>query len=230
MALFRHEDDTWMFTLIGMVGREPPTDRDEMLAYAEDFAPSHVMAALRDAEPLADLARHRVPSSQWRRYDKLRRFPAGLLVFGDAICSFNPIYGQGMTVAALEALALRGCLRDGERDLARRYFGATAKAIRVAWQLAAGGDLLMPEVEAPRPLSMRLTHRYVEWLAGAMERDTIVAEQFSKVSTMLEAPSRLLRPALIMRAAAVKRRHRGPTTHAVEPSAAASRSRSSSVL
>ena len=220
MALFGNENNTWMFTVAGMVGREPPGELAEMLAFVEEFAPAHVLAAMRAGEPLAEVARYRMPSSQWRRYDKMRRFPAGLLVFGDAICSFNPIYGQGMTVAALEALVLQRCLRRGQDGLARRYFRATAKVIGAAWQLAAGGDLSLPEVEGPRPLPMRIANKYVDRVLAAAESDTVVAEQFSKVGMLIDPPTRLLRPAVITRVATVNlRRRRGD--HAATASAAA---------
>jgi len=217
MVLFRNENNTWMFTAIGMVGREPPGELAGMLAFVEDFAPAHVVAAIRTGEPLAEITRYRMPSSQWRRYDKMRRFPAGLLVFGDAICSFNPIYGQGMTVAALEALALQRCLRRGEDGLARRYFHATAKAVGVAWQLAAGGDLSLPEVEGPRPLSVRVANKYVDRVLAAAESDIVVAEQFAKVVGLIDPPTSLFRPSVIARVATANRRRRQSDHAVMEP-------------
>jgi hypothetical protein len=206
MASAGNENDTWMFTVGGMVGLEPPSEPAEMLAFVEGLVPAHVLAAIRAAEPVTDVCQFRYPESRWRRYDKMRRFPAGLLVVGDAICSFNPIYGQGMTVAALQALALRQCLQRGANGLARRYFRAAAKPIGVAWRFAVGGDLNLPEVEGPRPLSLRLANKYVERLQTAAESD--LAKQFTKVVALVDAPTRLLQPHMITRVAAANLRRR----------------------
>jgi 2-polyprenyl-6-methoxyphenol hydroxylase-like FAD-dependent oxidoreductase len=202
MALFSYEDNTWLLTTVGLAGHEPPADLAGMLRFIEDFTPPAVLSALQCAEPLGEVARYRTPSSRWRRYDKMRRFPAGLLVFGDAICSFNPIYGQGMTVAALEAVALDRCLRRGQDNLAPRFFRAAAKPIGVAWQLAVGGDLALPEIEGPRSLSVRLTNKYVDRVQTAAETNLAVAGQFLKVAGFSSPPASLFAPSVVLRVAA----------------------------
>ncbi|WP_051574248.1 NAD(P)/FAD-dependent oxidoreductase [Mycobacterium sp. URHB0044] len=206
MFLTGYEDDTWIFTVFGMVGHEPPRDLEGMLSFAQGYAPPHLLAAVRAGEPIAPVVQHRMPSSQWRRYDKMRRFPDGLLVCGDAICSFNPIYGQGMSVAALDALALREALRHGVADLPRRYFRAAAKSIGVAWQLAAGSDLAFPEVEGRRTPAMRVSNRLVDSVLTACETDRMVGAQFFRVSALIDPPTRLLRPSFISRVATVNLR------------------------
>ena len=177
-----------------------------MLEFAADFAPAHVLEAIRTAEPLGEVVHHGVPSNRWRRYDKMRRTPEGLLVVGDAVCSFNPIYGQGMTVAALEATVLRDCLRRGDRGLPRRFFRASARKVRVAWQTAVGSDLKLPEVVGPRPLSMRITNAFLEPVLTAVEVDPVVAGQFMRVTAMIDPPARLLRPSILLRVVLANRR------------------------
>jgi 2-polyprenyl-6-methoxyphenol hydroxylase-like FAD-dependent oxidoreductase len=207
VSVFGYENDTWLLTIQGILGQETPFDHAEMLEFAASVAPDHVVAALHAGRPIGDVARHRIHSNRWRRYDKLRRLPSGLLTIGDAICSFNPIYGQGMTVAAMDALVLRDCLRDGGPDLPRRFFTSSAKGIGVAWQMAVGSDLALPELEAKRPLSVRLPNAYNDWVLFAAESDLHVAEQFWKVLNLVERPSHLLRPSVMMRVAMARLRH-----------------------
>ena len=220
MFLLGYENDTWIFTVFGMVGHEPPGDLAGMLSFAQEYTPAHVLAAVRAAEPLGEVIRHRMPSSQWRRYDKMRRFPEGLLVCGDAICSFDPIYGQGMTVSALDAVALRDCLVRSRHDLARRYFRAAAKSIGVAWRMGAGSDLAFPEVQGRRSLSMRMTNRLADWVLTACESDAVVVEKFFRVNNLIDPPVRLMHPSFISRVAAVNLRRR-QGEHATSATAAA---------
>ena len=191
-----------------MAGLEPPSQRADMLDFAADLAPAHVLAALRAAEPLEDVSHYRVPSNRWRRYDKMRRTPEGLLVVGDAVCSFNPIYGQGMTVAAIEATVLRDCLRRGERELPRRFFRASARYVRLAWQTAVGSDLALPEISGARPFLMRISNAYLERVLTAAESDAAVAGRFIRVIGMVDPPSRLARPAFVLRVVRTNLRRR----------------------
>ncbi len=210
MFLSGYENDTWMFTVFGMVGHQPPRDLAGMLSFAEEYCPAHLIAAVRAAAPIGDVAHHHMPSSQWRRYDKMSRLPDGLLVCGDAICSFNPIYGQGMTIAALEAVALQACLRRGDTNLPRRYFRASAKPIGVAWQMVASLDLAFPAVVGQRSRWLRVATWLVDWALTASESDPVVAVRFFRVNSLIDAPIRLLHPTFIWRAvvATLRRRRR----------------------
>lgn len=205
VGLLHCENDTWMFTVIGIAGQEPSGDLSAMCDFVADCAPAHLLDAVRRAEPIGEPTRHKMPCSQWRRYDKLRRFPEGLLVTGDAVCSFNPVYGQGMTVAALEALTLRDCLSSGTDDLARRFFRAAAAPIRQAWRLSTNPDLALPEIEGTAPLSARLLNGYVDRVLTAAESDVAALDQFVRVTSLVDPATRLLRPGMIWRALRARR-------------------------
>lgn len=200
------ENDTYMLGVQPMAGRQPPGDRASLFACLADMAPPHVLAAARSAEPLADISHYRFASNRWRRYDTLPRTPDGLIVVGDAICSFNPVYGQGMSVAAIEGVILRDCLLQGDRNLPRRFFRASAKEIRVPWQVAVSSDLSLPQIPGKRPLSVRITNAYLDRLLAAAETDPAVVQQFLRFMGMVDNPSQLLRPSTMLRVVEASRK------------------------
>jgi 2-polyprenyl-6-methoxyphenol hydroxylase-like FAD-dependent oxidoreductase len=199
MAMFAEEDDRWVVTVFGYQGHHPPTDPEGFLGFVQAVAPADVFAVLRDAEPLDDVVSYRFRANLRRRYEKLRRFPAGLLVLGDATCSLNPVYGQGMSVAALQAAALREALAGGDRDLPRRFFRAAAKPVAMAWGTMVGAELTLPQVEGPRPLPVRVLNAYARRVGVAATRDPVVAERFLRVAALQDPPPRLFRPSTARR-------------------------------
>lgn len=210
-VMFRCEKDTWVIGAGTLGGVRPPTTPADLLDFGEGIAPPYALAAARAAEPLAGVSVHQYPSNRWRHYDRMRRVPAGFVVMGDAMCSFNPIYGQGMTIAAIEALILGDCLRRGDTDLPRRFYRATAKPIRVAWQTAVGSDLALPEVAGRPSMAMRLTNAYTDRVLAAAEVDPVVTQDFMRVIGMVAAPSRLMQPSFMLRVAQAHRaRRRAP--------------------
>jgi 2-polyprenyl-6-methoxyphenol hydroxylase-like FAD-dependent oxidoreductase len=208
----QQENDRWVLTLIGYRGFHPPTDPDGFLEFARGVVPARVFKAIREAEPLDDPIAHRYRASVRRRYDRLRRFPGQLLVFGDAMCSFNPVYAQGMSAAALQAVALRDCLARGPKDLAPRFFKTAGRRIEVAWQMAVGGDLALPEVGAPRPLPSRIFNAYINRVLSTAEHDWTVAERFIQVSSLLAPPTLLVKPSTLRRVLFAGLKHHAMTS------------------
>jgi 2-polyprenyl-6-methoxyphenol hydroxylase-like FAD-dependent oxidoreductase len=188
-----------MLSLTGILGDHPPADPAGFMAYARSLAAPEIYAAVRDAEPLDEPVTFRFPASVRRRYERLSRFPAGLLVIGDAVCSFNPVYGQGMTAAALQAVVLGRQLRSGSGPRPDRYFRAISRVIDAPWDISAGGDLSFPGVEGPRPLKVRLGNAYLSRLQAAAVHDARVTGAFFRVAGLIDPPPALLRPQLVFR-------------------------------
>ncbi|WP_212822644.1 FAD-dependent monooxygenase [Catellatospora sp. TT07R-123] len=183
----------------GVLGEQPPTEDEEMLAFAQSLAAPQVAEIVKSAQPLTDAVSMRYPASVRRRYERLRRFPDGYLVVADALCSFNPIYGQGMTVAALEALLLRRLLATGAPDLSRRFFRGSARLIDGPWAIAVGTDLRFPGVDGPRSAKVRFVNAYVHRLHAAATADPALGAAFLRVLNLVDPPTALLRPGTVLR-------------------------------
>jgi 2-polyprenyl-6-methoxyphenol hydroxylase-like FAD-dependent oxidoreductase len=217
-ALLRLEGDRWMLTLVGVLGDYPPTDPDGFVAFARSLRFPDSYQASRGGAPLEDPVGFRFPASVQHRYERLARFPDGLLVVGDAICSFNPIYGQGMSVAAAQALALRRHLAGGTRPQPRRLFAALARVVEVPWQIAVGADLVFPGVQGRRTVKVRLVNAYLARLHAAAAHDAALAAAFMRVAGLVAPPESLLRPGVVLAVArgslrpavGTRRRHRHP--------------------
>ena len=209
-VLAAQEDGRHIVTLGGMLGDHPPTDLDGFHDFARSLAFADVADALVGAEPLDDGVAFRFPASVRRRYERLPDFPARLLVIGDAVCSFNPIYGQGMTVAAMEAATLRAQLARNPVPDPRRWFRAVGRVVDSPWQVAVGADLAFPEVPGRRTAQLRMVNAYLSRLHAAASTDSALGAAFLRVLGLLDRPEGLLRPDRVVRVAAAHLRGRVP--------------------
>ncbi|MBP0590840.1 monooxygenase [Paraburkholderia sp. LEh10] len=199
-AMLAQESDSWIVSTGGFLGDEAPDDDRGFLAYLATLPTMQIHDVIASAEPLGDYRRYRYGYSLRRRYEKLARFPGNYLVFGDAICSFNPVYGQGMTVAAQEALTLQQCLlHAGSNELARRFFRAATKIVDIPWDIAVGNDLRNPHVEGARSSMLRFINWYIGKLHVAATRDSTLTTAFLNVVNLMIPPSSLLDPAIAWR-------------------------------
>ncbi|MFF7210893.1 FAD-dependent oxidoreductase [Streptomyces sp. NPDC008238] len=197
--VLRQEGDRFSLALTGMLGEEPPTDPAGMLAFAESLGAPEILEVMKSAEPLSDPVKMRYPHSVRRHYEKSNGHPEGFVVLGDALCSFNPVYGQGMSVAAMEAVLLRRLLREGDENLARRFHRSVAKLLDTPWALSAGGDLRFPEVEGKRTPVDGVMNRYLDRYRRAATVDAHLGRALLGVINLLDPPTRLLAPSLVLR-------------------------------
>jgi 2-polyprenyl-6-methoxyphenol hydroxylase-like FAD-dependent oxidoreductase len=198
-VLLSQEGNRWLLTVAAYLGEQIPLDHAGLKAYVRGMATPAIYEGIKDAQPLGDPVGHKIPSNLRRRYERLAGFPAGYLVMGDALCSFNPIYGQGMSVAALEAQALHSCLTRGEAQLAPRFFRQASKIVDIPWSTAVGNDLRFPDVEGPRTRMTRFVNWYVGKLHHAAHQDAELSIAFLKVVNLLAPPPSIMRPAILWR-------------------------------
>lgn len=197
-ALGLLEGDVGMVTLAGMHGDRPPLDAAGFDAFAASLPIPDISAAIGGADAIDDPIPHRFPASTFRRYERGRHPPAGFVAVGDAVCSLNPIYGQGMTLAALAADSLRRELAGG-RFSPRRHARRVARVVRPAWQMAAGADLQLPGATARPSRRQRAVGAYIGRFQVAAANDEALSRAFAAVAGLVDPPTRLLHPKLASR-------------------------------
>ncbi|MEU5921306.1 FAD-dependent oxidoreductase [Streptomyces sp. NPDC047141] len=196
--LSRIEDGLVVVSLTGVLGDSAPADLEGFLEWTRTLPVSDIHDVIHDAEPVDDGAVFRYPASQRRRYERLSRFPGNFLVVGDAACSFNPVYGQGMTVSALEALVLREHLGRGAVD-PKAFLADIAGTIELPWQLSASADLGYPEVEGERTPEWEAAGGYMAALHAAATVDGEVTATFMRVMGLVATPDALMSPDMLRR-------------------------------
>ena len=202
-ALFPLEHDRWICGVVGINGEAVPTDDVGFLDFAETLPTPDIAHVIRKQEALTPVAVHRFPSSQRRHFEKLGKLPLGLVALGDSMCSFNPIYGQGMAVAALQAQALGQTLNDhpsSTAEFGRVYYKRSAAALSVPWQFAAGGDFQWPGTTGARPRGIGVSNRYAARITRAGHRNGKVADRFFLVQQLLAPPAALMSPSMMWNA------------------------------
>jgi 2-polyprenyl-6-methoxyphenol hydroxylase-like FAD-dependent oxidoreductase len=207
-VLFPVEGDRWMVTLVGWFGDHPPADDAGFLEFARSLDAPDLHAAIRDAEPLSPTALHRFPSDRRRHYERLAHLPDGVVALGDAFCSFNPIYGQGMTTGVLGARTLDRCLNDRGRragaagldGFSQRFHRRLARIIDSPWLLTTAEDLRSPAAVGRRPPWLGLAHWYTDRIHRLSWSDRVVGRRFLEVMHLSASPCALFHPYVILRA------------------------------
>lgn len=195
------EGGRWLVTLAGYGSDYPPTDEEGFMAFAQRLATPAIYDALRAARPLSSISGYQRTENRLRHYERLRQRPEGVIALGDAVCAFNPVYGQGMSVSGLAALTLDACLRQqtdhNGRGLAERFQRQLAQVNRIPWLLATGEDFRWPTTTGGRPnWTTRLAHRYIEQVLDLIPEDRRISQTFFEVTHLMRHPAALFRPAI----------------------------------
>ncbi len=197
------EDGRWSVSLSGWLKDYPPTEEAGFLEYARSLPNPALYELIKDAEPLTTAVSYRFAANRRRYYERMSRLPEGFVVLGDALCSFNPVYAQGMTVAALEVELLQTCLQQrllrqrGLSGLPRQFQKAVARPVSAAWMFTTSEDFRYPATQGKRPVGIGLFQWYTRRLLEAAAKNPRLALRFYHVMHMLKPPTTLFAPQVL---------------------------------
>ena len=202
--LFPIEKQRWLLSVGGNHGDAPPGDRAGFMDFVKSLRTSTIHDAVRDARPVTDIVRYQLPCSIRRHFERLESFPAGLLATGDALCRFNPVFGQGMSVAAQEAVILDRLLAEDipMTRLARDFFAAIQDTLATPWGVAVS-DFVYPATRGVRPPDLAQRLQYGMAMTKLAAQDPEVHRLTAEVSQLLKPQAALREPSLAARVMAL---------------------------
>jgi 2-polyprenyl-6-methoxyphenol hydroxylase-like FAD-dependent oxidoreductase len=198
------ENNCWQVNLTHMHGEPAPANVGDFIAFARTLRTQTIHNAIAAAEPIGPIHRFGFPCSIRRRFEALDRFPDCLVPLGDAICRFNPAYGQGMSVAAQEAGALRRLMdarvshADPLRGLARPFFAAVQSFLAAPWAVAEG-DFVHEKTRGQRPDDLHQRLNFNSAVLRAAAADATVHQIMSEVSHLMRPSDALRDPQIVSR-------------------------------
>ncbi|RMG21862.1 MAG: hypothetical protein D6732_26590 [Methanobacteriota archaeon] len=198
-GVFFNVGDSILLTLTGVLNEEVSTKDPEFREFARELEHDSISRILDYLEPMSDIYHFSYPRTRWVRYDKLHNFPNRFLVIGDALCSFNPIYGQGMTVASYEAYVLNELLKkNGLDNIHRKFYRKANSIVSLSWNLSSSDMLKYPEASGKRTLAIRFKNWYMKQVMLASGSEYI-NKKFLRVMTYLSSPATLFSPLFLVR-------------------------------
>lgn len=200
------EDNKWLVGLYSIGKDLPSTKPDEFLEFARNLAHPKVYDIIKNAKPISQIYGYRIKGSRLVHYENLDSWPKNYIVIGDAVCTFNPFYGQGMTVAALGAQVLDKCLKiyfneiGDEKNFAKFFQKELFKTNSHPWILATGEDLRWPTTKGKKPrLLIRLVQKYVDSVFLTTPHSKLATKYFQEMIHMIRSPSFLFHPVIFVK-------------------------------
>ncbi|MFN8445266.1 MAG: hypothetical protein U0175_31045 [Caldilineaceae bacterium] len=218
------EGNRWVVTLSGYNSDYPPTDEAGFTEFMKSLATPYLYEVVKDARPLTSIYGYQRTDNCWHHYETAK-LPDGVVALGDAVCAFNPVYGQGMTMGALGALTLQHTLqsyrnRQTLQGMTSHFQKQLAKNNQIAWALATGEDFRWPGTTGQRSGSLRVMHAYVGQLQQLLATDPEVAQLFWSVAHLVTPPTAMFSPKMIFKVLSHKftsRFNNNPSTHTSPP-------------
>jgi 2-polyprenyl-6-methoxyphenol hydroxylase-like FAD-dependent oxidoreductase len=203
------EGRRWILTLAGRHGDNPPRDDAGFMAFVQGFRTPTLYNAIRGAKRLGEIVGYRFPESIHHHYERLETFPSGLVLLADAVCRFNPVWGQGMSVAAQEACALSRLLASRSSEgapldgLAQAFFAEAAALIATPWAQAVIPDFIHPQTRGERPADFEQSLMLGLAMTKLAARDPAVHKLTAEVGSLLKPRTVYFDPELRARVMAV---------------------------